>query len=196
MKRKYNYIVGIDEAGRGPLAGPITFAFVACPARLHRKIFKNIRDSKKLTPRKREEWFKFLKAHPKLAYGVASVGPKIIDEKGISYASRLAINRLTRKFQFRPLKVFLDGGLKAPEQFPQKTVIKGDEKIPVIAAASIIAKVTRDRKMTRLAKKFPEYGFEIHKGYGTKKHLTQLAKHGPSAIHRTTFSPVTKLLKV
>lgn len=188
------YIVGIDEAGRGPLAGPITFAFVSCPSRLRQKVFKNIRDSKKLSAKQREEWFKFLKTHPKLAFGTASVGPKIIDQRGISYVNRLAINRLVRKFKVRPSKVFLDGGLKAPEEFTQKTVIKGDEKIPVIAAASVIAKVTRDQKMLRLAKKFPKYGFEIHKGYGTEMHLARLEKHGPSEIHRKSFAPVTKFI--
>lgn len=186
------YIVGIDEAGRGPLAGPITFGFVMCPKHLHSKIFKNIRDSKKLSPARREEWFNFLKTHPKLAFGTASVGAKMIDQKGLSYANQLCIRRLTKKFGAIPSLVLLDGGLKAPAELRQKTIIKGDEKIPVIAAASIIAKVTRDRKMIRLAKKFPEYGFEIHKGYGTKMHLARLAKHGPSAIHRKTFAPVKR----
>lgn len=184
---KCRYIVGIDEAGRGPLAGPITFGFVMYPTHLHRKVFKNIRDSKKLSPKKREEWFKFLKTHPKLTFGTASASAKTIDKKGLSYANRLCLRRLTKKFAVKPAMIFLDGGLKAPEEFSQKTIIKGDEKIPVIAAASIIAKVTRDRKMLRLAKKFPQYRFDLHKGYGTKLHRALIKTHGLSPIHRQTF---------
>ena len=182
------YIVGIDEVGRGPLAGPVTLAYVACPVYIYyKKNFINIRDSKKLSPRKREEWFGHIKNHPGLEYGVTSVGSKTIDKKGISKAVRIAISRLVSKLEFKPKMILLDGSLYAPPEFTQKTIIKGDEKIPIIAAASIMAKVTRDRKMVRLAKVYPKYGFEIHKGYGTKLHRDLISKHGLSKIHRRTF---------
>lgn len=185
------YIVGIDEAGRGPLAGPVTLAYVACPARIFRRNFKGIKDSKKLTLRKREEWFWHLKNHPQLLFGAASVGPTTIDRRGISRAIKIAIRRCLKKLNYQlptaNYKLLLDGSLFAPPEYPQKTIIKGDEKIPIIAAASIIAKVTRDRKMIRLAKKFPKYGFHIHKGYGTKTHMKLIKKHGLSDLHRRSF---------
>lgn len=181
------YVVGIDEAGRGPLAGPVTLAYVACPLRIYRRNFKNIRDSKKLTLKKKEEWFSHIKNHPLLEYGVTSVGEGIIDRRGISRAAKIGIRRLVSRFEFKPKMILLDGSLFAPPEYPQKTIIKGDEKIPIIAAASIIAKVTRDRKMIRLAKKFPKYSFEIHKGYGTKLHGRLLKKYGLSEIHRRSF---------
>ena len=187
------YIVGIDEAGRGPLAGPVTVGFMACPASLAPKIFKNIRDSKKLSPKKREEWFLKFKKTPFLCFGAASVSHTIIDKKGISAATRRALTRclssLSSRYKLSTInyKLFLDGGLHAPPEFRQKTIIKGDEKIPVIAAASIVAKVSRDRIMVRLAKKIPHYGFETHKGYGTRLHCGQIKLHGLSQIHRKSF---------
>ena len=181
------YLVGIDEAGRGPLAGPVTLAYVACPLKIYKKNFKAIKDSKKLTLKKREEWFRHLREHPHLEYGVTSVGEGIIDRRGISRAVKIGIRRLLSRLSVKPKMLLLDGSLYAPPEYPQKTIIKGDEKIPIIAAASVFAKVTRDRKMIRLAKKFPKYSFEIHKGYGTKLHRRLLRKHGLSAIHRRSF---------
>src|SRR3990167_6131113 len=181
------YIVGIDESGRGPLAGPITLAYVACPASIFRRNFKGIKDSKKLTLKKREEWFRHLKAHPHLEYGVTSVGARTIDYKGISRSVKIGIKRLVSRLSVKPKMILLDGSLYAPPEYPQKTIIKGDEKIPIIAAASVMAKVTRDRKMTRLAKKFPDYSFEIHKGYGTKLHCKLVKKYGLCDIHRRSF---------
>ncbi len=192
---KNAWMVGIDEAGRGPLAGPVTLAYVACPSRFARRALslskgnkkENIRDSKKLTLKKREEWFRHLKAHPHLEYGVTSVGAGTIDTKGISRSVKIGIKRLVSHLSVKPKMILLDGLLYAPPEYPQKTIIKGDEKIPIIAAASVIAKVTRDRKMIRFAKKFPNYSFEIHKGYGTKLHQRLLKKHGLSDIHRRSF---------
>lgn len=187
------YIVGIDEAGRGPLAGPVTVGFMACPAALAPKIFADIRDSKKLSAKRREEWFSRFKNTPLLCFGAASVSHTVIDKKGISAAIRLALVRCLSSLSFRyklqatSYTLFLDGGLHAPPEFRQKTVIKGDEKVPIIAAASIVAKVRRDRMMVRLAKKFPHYGFEIHKGYGTRFHCEQIKTNGLSSIHRKTF---------
>lgn len=189
------YIIGIDEVGRGPLAGPVTVGFMACPELLAPKIFANIRDSKKLSPKKREEWFLKFRKDPRLRFGTASVSPRIIDKKGISFAINLALKRclssLMSYLAVSPLSSYallLDGGLYAPPKFSrQKTIIKGDEKIPVIAAASIVAKVTRDRAMARFAKKFPNYGFEFHKGYGTRYHSEQITLHGLSRLHRKSY---------
>ena len=192
---KNTWMVGIDEAGRGPLAGPITLAYVACPSRFVRRALslskgnkkENIRDSKKLTLKKREEWFRHLKAHPHLEYGVTSVGAGTIDDNGISRSVKIGIKRLVSRLSVKPKMILLDGSLYAPPEYPQKTIIKGDERIPIIAAASVMAKVTRDRKMTRLAKKFPDYSFEIHKGYGTKLHCKLVKKYGLCDIHRRSF---------
>ena len=192
---KNTWMVGIDEAGRGPLAGPITLAYVACPSRFVRRALslskgnkkENIRDSKKLTLKKREEWFRHLKAHPHLEYGVTAVGAGTIDDNGISRSVKIGIKRLVSRLSVKPKMILLDGSLYAPPEYPQKTIIKGDERIPIIAAASVMAKVTRDRKMTRLAKKFPDYSFEIHKGYGTKLHCKLVKKYGLCDIHRRSF---------
>ena len=191
MKRAW--IVGIDEAGRGPLAGPVTLAYVACPTRIFRRNFKGIKDSKKLTLNKKVQWFSHLKNHPRLETGVTSVGNSIIDRDGISRAIKIGMKRLLNRFaensrlSTKNYKLLLDGSLYAPPQYVQKTIIRGDEKIPIIAAASVIAKVTRDRKMIRLAKKYPKYAFHIHKGYGTKLHQKLIKRHGLSALHRKSF---------
>lgn len=187
--------VGVDEAGRGPLAGPITLACVICPRKNVGRFFRGIKDSKRLTVKARGEWFKKIKNHPEIYYGVTSVSEFVIDRLGLSKAVKLGIARLLRRSPLKAsdnFKILLDGGLKAPAAYPQKTIIKGDERIPVIAAASVMAKVSRDRKMVRMAGKFPEYGFEIHKGYGTKLHYQMLKKHGPCEIHRYSF--LTKIL--
>ena len=197
-KKRLQYLVGIDEVGRGPLAGPV--AVGACIISVSeikrlcaRGFFKNIKDSKKLSEEKREEWLgriKELKAKGDLDYYISFVSNKKIDEKGISYCLRLAIKNSLKKLKADPLKtmVFLDGGLKAPEEFIfQKTIIKGDEKEPIISLASIAAKVARDRKMVAYSKKFPQYGFDIHKGYGTASHCRKIRENGLSKLHRKSF---------
>ena len=201
------YIIGIDEVGRGPLAGPVVVCAVALPAALAQKgamrshstnKISLLRDSKKLTPKQRETWYAHLTKHPKISYAVARVYPRQIEKRNISQAANLAAHRaftrLTAHYKLPTTnsKVFLDGGLylknkKHSTAFGARTVVKGDEKIPAIAAASIIAKVTRDRFMARLAKRYPKYGFEIHKGYGTRVHLAAIRRLGPSPIHRKTF---------
>jgi len=184
------WVIGIDEAGRGPLAGPVTLAAVACPRTVARAIFKGIKDSKHLTLKAREVWLKKIKSHPKIFYAASSVGPSIIDRVGITKAIRRAVGRVLNRLdteRFGMAEILLDGSLKAPDKYPQKTIIKGDEKIPVIAAASVVAKTSRDRKMIRLSSKFPQYYFEIHKGYGTRLHYKMLKKHGLSEIHRRSF---------
>ncbi|MDB5194320.1 MAG: rnhB, partial [Parcubacteria group bacterium] len=185
-------VLGIDEAGRGPLAGPVAVGAVKIGPSFNRKFFKGIKDSKKLTAEDRELWFALAKEARKsadLQFAVSLVSESVIDRHGIAYAIRLGIKRCLEKLDAQPDdQIFLDGGIRAPKIFlHQKTVIKGDEKIPVIALASICAKVTRDRYMVKAGKEYPEYGFHIHKGYGTLAHREAIKKHGPKAIHRRSF---------
>lgn len=192
-------IVGVDEAGRGPLAGPITAAVAALMpnyqlSTLNSKLLKGIKDSKKLSFRQREKWIRRLKPELRLVTIHASVGPRTIDRIGITRAAKLAVGRCLKKFEekcFRQApsyKILLDGSLYAPRTYQnQKTIIKGDEKVPLIAAASIVAKVARDKKMVRLSKKYPKYRIDIHKGYGTSLHCRLIKKHGLSKIHRKSF---------
>ncbi len=195
---KENKIIGIDEAGRGPLAGPVSVAAILVNKKLFKKILKagklsELTDSKKLSEKKREILFKELKELKNdqvLKFAVTLVSSKIIDEKGISHALSLGIKRILKNLKVQPseVKILLDGSLFAPKIFTnQKTIIRGDLTEPVISAASIIAKVTRDHYMKRLAKKFPEYEFEIHKGYGTEKHFRKIKEYGISSQHRKTF---------
>jgi len=191
------YVVGIDEAGRGPLAGPVAVGAVsvAYPERsrgILKNFFKSIQDSKKLSPDERDLWFALaLEARKEgaLDFAVSLVSERIIDRKGISYAIRLGIKRSLATLGVpENSQVYLDGGIKAPEQFRhQLTVVRGDEKIPVVSLASIVAKVIRDRRMVRLSKKFPEFNFDIHKGYGTSLHWQAIRKFGPTAVHRRSF---------
>lgn len=191
------YLVGIDEAGRGPLAGPVAVGAVsvAYPERsrgIVKNFFKGIKDSKKLSLAERELWYSLaLEAKKKgeLDFAVALVSEKVIDKKGIAAAIRLGIRRCLIALKVpEDAQIFLDGGIRAPEQFVhQTTVIKGDEKIPIISLASIAAKVTRDRWMVRLSKKYPEFDFHVHKGYGTAKHRLAISTFGLTSIHRRSF---------
>jgi ribonuclease HII len=186
------WILGIDEAGRGPLAGPVSVGIVVLPKNFDIKIFGKLRDSKKLSEKRRIEIFDLIKdlsKSGKLKYSVALVSNKIIDEKGISYSIRKGIEGVLEKLNLGDsfVKIFLDGSLKAPIQYEQETIIKGDEKIPVISLASIVAKVTRDEYMKKKSADFKNYGFEIHKGYGTKKHIDKIKEFGLSNLHRKTF---------
>ena len=190
------YLIGIDEAGRGPLAGPVSLAVVVWEARRDRELkqlFAGVKDCKQLSEKQREEWgVKLKKAERegliKIAASFASNA--VIDERGIAPAIRLALARALRRLALSPAecRVLLDGSLRAPRQYPQQeTLIKGDEREPIIALASIVAKVRRDRLMTRLARQYPGYGFELHKGYGTRAHYAAIKKFGRSPIHRRTF---------
>lgn len=187
------YVVGIDEAGRGPLAGPVAVGAVKVGREFDKKFFSGIKDSKKLSAEDRELWFYLaLEAQKKgeLDFSVVLVSESVIDKHGIAYAIRSGIKKCLEKLGVKEdeCQVFLDGGIKAPEGFVhQLTVVKGDEKIPVISLASIIAKVTRDKWMVKRSKKFPEFSFDIHKGYGTLMHRLALAKYGPTPIHRRSF---------
>ncbi|MEK7135339.1 MAG: ribonuclease HII [Patescibacteria group bacterium] len=185
-------IVGIDEAGRGPLAGPVLVGVVVIPKNFDKRFFKGIRDSKQLSEEGRELWFALAQEARKrgeLDFCTSLVSEKIIDKHGISHAIRLGIKRCLSRLKV-PIdaQIFLDGSLKAPVEFKhQLTVIKGDEKIPVISLASICAKVVRDRRMVRLSKKFPRFDFHVHKGYGTKRHISALKQYGPTELHRLSF---------
>ncbi|MCX6718925.1 MAG: ribonuclease HII [Candidatus Taylorbacteria bacterium] len=193
MGSKHLIIVGIDEAGRGPLAGPVSvgaFAFLKPTAS---RLFKGVKESKQLSEKKREEWFAIIQRSKRsgvIDFCVTMKSNEIIDSKGLSFAIKSALATSLKALNLKPAKclVLLDGGLKAPvEYLDQKTIIKGDEKKMVIALASICAKVTRDRLMNKLAKRFPEYGFEIHKGYGTKKHYEAIKEYGITEWHRRSF---------
>jgi len=201
IEMKKRIVIGVDEAGRGPLAGPIAVAAIAATVNpkfeirnskqtskfkiLNSKLLKDIKDSKKLSAKQRQEWLEILKEN--FEFHIAMVGPRIIDKIGISQATKLAVSRVLRKFEKELDLVLLDGLLFAPKHCNQKTIIKGDEKVPLIAAASIVAKESRDAKMLRLHKKFPQYCFDKHKGYGTKLHYKMLKKHGLLPFHRQSF---------
>ncbi len=185
--------IGIDEVGRGPLAGPVTVCAFAVPTGFDKRILSDITDSKQLTEKRREEWNRMLrklKKEKKIDFVICSVGNHTIDTKGISYAVSLAIKRCLTKLDVdsRYAKIYLDGGLKAPAEYVyQKTIIKGDSKNKLIASASVLTKVYRDRYMTKMAKRYPAYGFDSHKGYGTKKHRRVIKTDGICPLHRESF---------
>jgi ribonuclease HII len=193
MKRELKFVIGIDEVGRGPFAGPVAVCAFIMPSSFKTVSFGPLKDSKKLTPQKREEIFcklKSLKKQNKINYSVCYESSKRIDELGLTKTIKNCIKKALKNIKANPENclILLDGGLKAPEEFKnQKTIIKGDEKERSIAFASIVAKVSRDALMCRLAKKYPKYGFEIHKGYGTKKHCEIIRKNGICAEHRKCF---------
>jgi len=182
------FIIGIDEAGRGPLAGPVVVAGVAHRYGRRPVFLDRIKDSKKLTPKQREEWFIKLTRNQEISWAVARIWPAVIDKINIARAANLGARKVFEKLSksFSAVAV-LDGSLYLSRKTTFDTVIKGDEKLPVVAAASIIAKVTRDRIMQRLHKKYPQYGFNAHKGYGTLFHRQRIKKFGRSKIHRKSF---------
>lgn len=195
MAKKVINLIGIDEVGRGPLAGPVAVGafLVPCVGKKMPGVLSKAKDSKMLSAQKREEWFclaKRLQSENQCRYAVSCVSEKIIDRKGIAYAIRLAISRSLKKLgvEADTCEVLLDGGIRAPGRYLlQKTIIGGDKREPIIALASIVAKVVRDQKLKNYGKIFPGYGFEIHKGYGTRLHYQRLKKHGLSKIHRRSF---------
>ena len=176
-------ICGIDEAGRGPLAGPVCAAAVILPAHLD---LPGLTDSKKLTDKRRRELFPLIKEQA-LTYGIGLASEQEIDEINILQATFLAMERALEQLSVKPDLVLIDGNREKDLGIPVKTVVKGDSLSANIAAASILAKVTRDDMMLEIAKQYPEYGFDIHKGYGTKAHYEALRAHGASPVHRNTF---------
>ena len=181
--RGFTAVCGIDEAGRGPLAGPVCAAAVLLPEGL---VIDGLNDSKKLSEKKRELLFPVIEENA-LAFGIGFADEKEIDEINILQATFLAMRRASDAMQRRCDYVLVDGNRMPPMPVPGETVVKGDAKSPSIAAASILAKVSRDRVMLEYAKQYPEYQFEKHKGYGTKAHVEALRAFGPSPIHRRTF---------
>ena len=176
-------ICGVDEAGRGPLAGPVCAAAVILPEHLQ---IPGLNDSKKLTDKKRRELFPVIQEQA-IAYGIGLASEQEIDEINILQATFLAMRRALEQLTVRPEIALIDGNRETDFGLPVKTVVKGDSLSANIAAASILAKVTRDNIMVELAQQYPEYGFEIHKGYGTKDHYEALRTYGPCPIHRKTF---------
>ena len=176
-------ICGVDEAGRGPLAGPVCAAAVILPKGLE---LPGLTDSKKLTDKKRRELFPLIQEQA-IAYGIGFATEQEIDEINILQATFLAMQRALDQLNVRPDLALIDGNREKDFGLPVKTVVKGDSLSANIAAASILAKVTRDNLMQEMAEKYPQYGFEIHKGYGTKAHYAALREFGASPIHRMTF---------
>ncbi len=179
----YDLICGVDEAGRGPLAGPVCAAAVILPKGL---VIPGLNDSKKLTDKRRRELFPIIQQEA-VSFGIAFASQEEIDEINILQATFLAMRRAIDQLDPKPDFALIDGNRETDFGVPCKTVIKGDSLSANIAAASVLAKVTRDNWMIEAAEKYPGYGFEIHKGYGTKAHYAALEKLGPCAIHRRTF---------
>lgn len=176
-------ICGIDEAGRGPLAGPVCAAAVILPPHLE---IPGLNDSKKLSDKRRRELMPVIKEQA-IAYGIGMASHEEIDQINILQATFLAMERALAQLEGKAKFALIDGNREKDFSLPVMTVVKGDSRSANIAAASILAKVTRDDLMEALAEEYPQYGFEIHKGYGTKAHYEALRTYGPSPIHRMTF---------
>jgi len=183
-------VAGVDEAGRGPLAGPVAAAAVILPKDAD---IPHLNDSKQLTPKRRDELFEIIKQKA-LAYSISTVDNNKIDEINILQATFIAMGNSVSGLKLRPDLCLIDGNHKVPKlAFDQQAIVDGDAKSAAIAAASILAKVTRDRLMLEYAKQYPVYGFEKHKGYGTKMHMEALKKYGACPIHRRSFAPVREV---
>ncbi len=176
-------LCGVDEAGRGPLAGPVCAAAVILPRGL---VIDGLNDSKKLSEKRREALYDAI-CRKALAYGIAFASVEEIEERNILEATYLAMNRAIEKLSLRPALALIDGNRNKGIALPSRCVIGGDGKCADIAAASILAKVTRDRCMLTLAEQYPQYGFERHKGYGTAAHYAAIREHGLCPIHRMSF---------
>jgi ribonuclease HII len=181
--QNFKVICGVDEAGRGPLAGPVCAAAVILPPNAE---IPGLNDSKKLSDKRRRELFPVIKEKA-IAYGIAFADHKEIDEINILQATYLAMERAMAQLSVKPDLALIDGNRTKDFGIPVETVVHGDSLSASIAAASVLAKVTRDDYMLQMAEEYPGYGFEIHKGYGTKAHYAALAERGPCQIHRMTF---------
>ena len=179
----YQAVCGVDEAGRGPLAGPVCAAAVILPVGL---VIDGLNDSKKLTDKKRRELYDVITQNA-VSYGITMASEREIDEINILQATFLAMQRALDKLEVRPGLALIDGNRAKDFGLPVRTIVKGDSLSASIAAASILAKVTRDRLMEELDEAYPQYGFAVHKGYGTKRHYEALREYGPCPIHRRTF---------
>lgn len=179
----FEIVCGVDEAGRGPLAGPVCAAAVILPDGL---IIEGLDDSKKLTEKKRDALYDII-CEEAIAYGIAFASVEEIEEMNILQATFLAMKRAVESLDVKPDLALVDGNQKPSLDIQARTLVKGDAKSPSIAAASILAKVTRDRLMTEIAEQYPEYEFPKHKGYGTKLHYEKIMEHGISPVHRRSF---------
>ena len=189
-RKGYRYVAGVDEAGRGPLAGPVVAAAVVFPPQVK---IQGLDDSKKLSPKRREELFLLIR-DKSLKIGVGRVSHRQIDRLNIGRANLLAMKIAVEKLGGFADHLLIDGARNQVDSpLPQRAINGGDRKCASIAAASIIAKVTRDRIMLRYHEKYPEYRFDRHKGYGTEAHVRLVARFGPCPIHRRSFSPVNSL---
>ncbi len=190
QSRGFSRIAGIDEAGRGPLAGPVAAAAVILPQGF---TCPGLDDSKKISPAKRERLFEVLISDPSITWSVATADREEIDRINILRATHLAMRRAVELLPETPDRCLIDGLPVRDFPYPHDGIVKGDGLSLSIAAASIIAKVTRDRIMGELDREFPEFGFARHQGYGTKRHLEALRTHGPCRHHRRSFQPVAQL---
>lgn len=179
----FKAIAGVDEAGRGPLAGPVCAAAVILPQDAE---IEGINDSKKLTAKKRDMLFDIIK-ETAVAYAIEYIYPDVIDEINIKKATALAMHNAVKSLSVSADFVIIDGNDNVPYDIPYRYVVKGDAKSQTIAAASILAKVSRDRLMEEMDEKYPEYNFKKHKGYGTKEHMEAIQKYGVSEVHRKSF---------
>ena len=186
----FKNIAGIDEAGRGPLAGPVVAAAVIFPSQVN---IQGLNDSKKLSTKKRAELFPKIQ-EISVSYGVAVVGQKVIDKINILQAARLAMKQAVETLKITPGLLLIDGNQKIDSTLNQWAIVKGDSRSLSIAAASVLAKVTRDRIMDDYHKLYPQYEFNRHKGYGTKLHRNLIQEHGPCPIHRNTFKGVSEYI--
>ena len=183
QEQGFNVVCGVDEAGRGPLAGPVCAAAVILPDGL---VIDGLDDSKKLTEKKRDMLYDVI-CEEAIAYGIAFASVEEIEEMNILQATFLAMKRAVESLSVKPDLALVDGNQKPSLDIQARTLVKGDAKSPSIAAASILAKVTRDRLMTEIAEQYPQYEFPKHKGYGTKLHYEKIMEHGISPVHRRSF---------
>lgn len=193
FSRGKRLICGIDEAGRGPLAGPVVSSAVVFPAFRHDLDFhewEGLNDSKKLTAKKREGFYNRLLGRPDVHIGIGIISEEIIDKINILKATQLSMRRAVSNLDIKPDCLLIDGMALPDVRIPQKKIIDGDTLSLSIAAASIIAKVTRDNIMRQYHEKYPQYGFDRHKGYGTREHMKRIKEYGPCKIHRRSFYPI------
>ena len=183
LDKGYKYVCGVDEAGRGPLCGPVVAAACILPIGLY---IEGLNDSKKLTPKKRKQVYEAIIEHA-IAYCIAEASVEEINELNILEADMLAMRRAVEGLQIKANFAIIDGNISRGFDIPTMTVIKGDATCPSIAAASILAKVTRDEMCEQMDKDYPQYGIGKHKGYGTKQHMEALREYGPAPIHRKKF---------
>ncbi len=188
----FSFIAGVDEVGRGPLAGPVVASACILPKNVS---FPSIKDSKTLTEVERKKIYDELTKSSHVFWSISCIGHQLVDQLNILRATLLAMKEAVEKLSRLPDFVLIDGRDTPPLHMPHQAIIKGDLQSQSIAAASIIAKVTRDAMMDEYHEKFPQYGFLEHKGYGTKAHLAALEKYGASPIHRQSFGPVKRLTK-